>query len=103
MPIGETDERAGQLVLVPGSAPTGLAAIGSAGLDAVQPLAQAVGGLVAEIHRWRSAVWHREAELAAGIPVTIHTGERRRLAVHLESVLRGARKQSGARRPHFTC
>lgn len=35
----------------------------------VRPLAMEIASLLGEINRLRRAVWHREAELAAGVPV----------------------------------
>ena len=64
-------------------------------LDRVRPLAQAIGGLVSEIYRTQSTVWQREAELAAGIPVTLRPAEQQQLAYRLESVLRGGAEAIG--------
>ncbi|MFO7907644.1 MAG: PP2C family protein-serine/threonine phosphatase [Planctomycetota bacterium] len=58
-------------------------------LQRVEPLAQAVGHLTNEWLKAQSALWQREAELAAGIPVTLQPADRLRLARQLESVLRG--------------
>lgn len=55
-------------------------------------LAASIGQVVQHLERTRTALWQREAELAAGVPVTIHPDERHHLAVRLESVLKaGAR------------
>lgn len=91
MPIGQGDANEGKLVLTAGQAP----APGTLALDAIRPLAQAIGGLVAEIHRTQSTVWQREAELAAGIPVTLRPAEQQQLAFRLESVLRGGAEAIG--------
>lgn len=58
-------------------------------LERVRPLAEAVGELLDEIHRAQAAVWQREAELAAGIPLTLRPDEQQQFASRLESVLRG--------------
>ena len=67
----------------------------AASYDSIQPLAQAIGSMVEEIHRTRHAVWQREAELAAGIPVTIRADEQQHLARRLEGVLRGGAEAIG--------
>ncbi|MHB9075948.1 MAG: PP2C family protein-serine/threonine phosphatase [Pirellulaceae bacterium] len=64
-------------------------------LEKIQSLAQAIGVLVAEMHRAQSTVWHREAELAAGIPVTLRPDEQHQLAGRLEAVLRGGAEAIG--------
>jgi sigma-B regulation protein RsbU (phosphoserine phosphatase) len=91
MPIGTTGADEGRLVLSsdqPSPTP-------SLTLDKVRPLAQAIGGLISEIHRTQSTVWQREAELAAGIPVTLRPDEQQQLAYRLESVLRGGAEAIG--------
>lgn len=57
-------------------------------LEQARPLALAVGGLLAEIHRLRHALWQREAELAAGVPVTVRPDDGPHLAERLQSVLK---------------
>jgi len=49
-------------------------------------LAEAIGQLVHELQEARDALWRREAELAAGIPVTLRPNESQQLAERLESV-----------------
>lgn len=93
--VGEDEADAAELVLTPDTARRELPDPLPANLDTVRPWAELVGGLITEVHRWRAAVWHREAELAAGIPVTIRTDEQRKLATHLESVLRGGAEAIG--------
>ncbi len=91
MPIGVPEAGESQLVLVPernGS-------VAAMSLEKVRPLAHAIGGLIAEIYRTQSTVWQREAELAAGIPVTLRPAEQQRLAYQLESVLRGGAEAIG--------
>jgi len=57
-------------------------------LEQARPLALAVGGMLAEIHRLRHALWQREAELAAGVPVTARPDDEAHLAERLQSVLK---------------
>lgn len=64
-------------------------------LEKVQPLAQAVGYLVDQLLEAQAAVWQREAELAAGIPVTLRPEDQRTLAHRLEAVLRGGAEAIG--------
>lgn len=84
MDLGDGVQEFGQLFLFPADSDKG-----TLPLERVQPLAQAVGRLTNEWLKAQSALWQREAELAAGIPVTLQPSERRRLARQLESVLRG--------------
>lgn len=56
--------------------------------DDVRDLAASVGGLVEELHHARHAIWQREAELAAGVPITHHVDEGSHLATRLEAVLK---------------
>ena len=92
MPIGVPGVEDGKLVLTQDeSIPT----TASLPLEKIQPLAQAIGDLVTEMHRTQSTVWQREAELAAGIPVTLRPDEQHQLASRLESVLRGGAEAIG--------
>jgi phosphoserine phosphatase RsbU/P len=43
----------------------------------------------------RTALWHREAELAAGVPVTMHPDEQQHLAARLEAVLKAGAQAVG--------
>jgi phosphoserine phosphatase RsbU/P len=54
---------------------------------AAEKLASAIGELVNEAVAARHALWQREAELAAGVPVTQHADEEAHLAVRLEATL----------------
>lgn len=92
MAIGAGETEAGRLVLVSAESSEGVQAMA---LEQVQPLAQAIGGLLSEIKRAQSTVWQREAELAAGIPVTLRPAEQQQLAHRLESVLRGGAEAIG--------
>ncbi len=64
-------------------------------LERVEPLAAAIGYLLEELLSAQSALWQREAELAAGIPVTLRPEDQRTLAHRLESVLRGGAEAIG--------
>jgi sigma-B regulation protein RsbU (phosphoserine phosphatase) len=52
-------------------------------------LAAAVAELTSELVRTRHALWQREAELAAGVPIVEHRQEKQHLAQRLEAVLQG--------------
>lgn len=56
--------------------------------DHVRPLALAIGSLLGELAETRHALWQREAELAAGVPVNAKPDEEH-LATRLEAVLKG--------------
>ena len=62
---------------------------------AVRELASALGGILAELLRTRHALWQREAELAAGVPLVPHPNEQKHLAARLEAVLRGGAQAVG--------
>lgn len=64
-------------------------------LPAVEPLAGVVSQLTGEILRGETLLWQREAELAAGVPVTPHRDEERHLAERLEAILAGAARAVG--------
>jgi serine phosphatase RsbU (regulator of sigma subunit) len=65
------------------------------GLSAARQLAEAIGGLMRDMLLAQSTVWQREAELAAGIPVTVRPEDQQQLATRLESVLRGGAEAIG--------
>jgi serine phosphatase RsbU (regulator of sigma subunit) len=56
---------------------------------AVRKLASALAGVVGELLKTQHALWQREAELAAGVPLVPHRDEQRQLAARLEAVLKG--------------
>jgi phosphoserine phosphatase RsbU/P len=64
-------------------------------LNEVRPLALAIGDLLGEIQQLRYAVWQREAELAAGVPVKARHDEEPHLAERLEAVLKGGAEAIG--------
>ncbi len=57
-------------------------------VEAAQGLAGSIADLLQELQQTRTALWHREAELAVGVPVTPHPDEQTHLAERLESVLK---------------
>ncbi|MCC7087381.1 MAG: SpoIIE family protein phosphatase [Pirellulales bacterium] len=59
---------------------------------AAESLATAIGQLVNEAVAARHALWQREAELAAGVPVTPHANEETHLALRLEATLQAGVK-----------
>jgi sigma-B regulation protein RsbU (phosphoserine phosphatase) len=65
-------------------------------LDQVRPLALELSNLLGQLQRTRHALWQREAELAAGVPITAHANEAAHLAERLEGVLRGGAEAVGA-------
>jgi serine phosphatase RsbU (regulator of sigma subunit) len=64
-------------------------------LTTARPLALSLASLLAEINRLRHALWQREAELAAGVPVSSRPGDGPHLAERLESVLKGGAEAVG--------
>ncbi len=76
-----------------GSAPDGPS--GSVGRKAVQALASALTGMLGELLKAQHALWQREAELAAGVPLVPHPDEKQHLAVRLEAVLKGGAEAVG--------
>lgn len=63
--------------------------------QAAQQLAASVAGLLSELARARHALWLREAELAAAVPVIPHRCEQAHLAERLEAVLRAGAEAVG--------
>jgi serine phosphatase RsbU (regulator of sigma subunit) len=64
-------------------------------LSQARPLALAIASQVNEITRLRQAVWQREAELAAGVPVAARKDEEPHLAERLEAVLKAGADSVG--------
>jgi phosphoserine phosphatase RsbU/P len=60
-----------------------------------ESLSQAIGNVLGELIETRSALWQREAELAAGVPVVPHRAEQAHLAARLEAVLRAGAQAIG--------
>ncbi len=90
---GATPDSSGRLSLVaspPATDAQQRAAVASnIGLEAARPLALAIAHLLGEANRTRYALWQREAELAAGVPVAMRPNERQHLAERLQCVLQG--------------
>ncbi len=57
-----------------------------------QELASALADVLEELFQTRCALWQREAELAAGVPITASRDGEAHLAVRLEAVLKAAAK-----------
>ena len=75
-----------------------------AGADAAKPaidqedarnLASALSGMLGEVAQTRHALWQREAELAAGVPLVPHAEEQQHLADRLQAVLKGGAEAVG--------
>jgi len=67
---GGGDQPAARLVLAgPQATSADQRVTAIAELQQARPLALAIGGLLGELNRLRHALWQREAELAAGVPV----------------------------------
>jgi phosphoserine phosphatase RsbU/P len=64
-------------------------------LESARVLASALAGMLGELMQTRQALWEREAELAAGVPLVPHPEEEKHLAVRLEAVLRGGAQAVG--------
>ncbi len=62
---------------------------------AAERLAAAIGDVFAELERTQTALWEREAELAAGVPITHRPEDEAHLAVRLEAVLKGGAEAIG--------
>jgi serine phosphatase RsbU (regulator of sigma subunit) len=65
-------------------------AVGPAAADrkSARMLAGSIADLLGELIETRGALWRREAELAAGVPITPHRQPEKHLAERLEAVLR---------------
>ncbi|MEX2118534.1 MAG: SpoIIE family protein phosphatase [Pirellulales bacterium] len=64
-------------------------------LNLAGELAGSVTELLVELARTQHALWQREAELAAGVPLVPHREEQRQLAQRLENVLKGGAEAIG--------
>ena len=76
------------------SEPVGLSAGSSA--EAARQLASAVAGMLSETRQTQHALWQREAELAAGVPLIPADDESNHLAARLEAVLKSGAQAVGA-------
>lgn len=84
----------GRLVLE-GTAPGASSAPTAESLDQARELATSVAEVLGELQQTRRALWEREADLAAGIPVSPRGDEQQHLAERLEAVLRGGAEAVG--------
>lgn len=64
-------------------------------LDGAKRLAEPLAALLTELVRSEQALWRREAELAAGVPVVPRVDEVQHLAARLEAVLESGAKAVG--------
>jgi serine phosphatase RsbU (regulator of sigma subunit) len=64
-------------------------------LNKARELASSLADLLGDLQTARTAICHREAELAAGVPVTAHANEEQHLAARLEAVLKGGAQAVG--------
>ena len=77
--------------------------VGSAGTPAasqvdpraVRELASALSGMLGELLQSQHALWQREAELAAGVPLVPQTEPEKHLAARLQAVLQGGAQAVG--------
>lgn len=63
--------------------------------EAAEELAGSIADLLDELHQSQYALWQREAELAASVPVTPHPDEQTHLAERLETVLKAGAQAVG--------
>lgn len=63
--------------------------------EAARSLASALSGALGELIQARQALWHREAELAAGVPLVPHAHEEQHLAERLHAVLKAGAEALG--------
>jgi serine phosphatase RsbU (regulator of sigma subunit) len=80
----------GHLILEAGSSETA-----NANESSTRHLATAIGGILSDTLRLEHALWEREAELAAGVPLVPADDEGRQLARRLEFVLKGGAEAIG--------
>ncbi len=90
----------GHLRLDPVGAGPGGCGQKSVDLETARSLASTLSGMLGELMQTRHALWQREAELAACVPVVLHTDEQRtdkqtHLAARLEAVLRAGAEAVG--------
>ena len=64
-------------------------------LEQARPLALAVARMLGEINQLKRSIWEREAELAAGVPVSARPDEEEHLAQRLTSVLKSGAESIG--------
>lgn len=97
--INGADDRPGQLLALTPSE----GSLGAGGnpprrshdFAAAQDLADSIGEVLSELNQTRSELWKREAELAAGVPITQHGDDEAHVAVRLDAVLQAGAKAVG--------
>jgi serine phosphatase RsbU (regulator of sigma subunit) len=92
---GDEGAPAGRLTLEPSADVEAANAAQRCDLEHARPLALAVARMLSDINRLKRAVWEREAELAAGVPVTARPDEEAHLAERLTSVLKSGTESIG--------
>ena len=92
---GAPAQRVGNSEMSPFSPPGTAAPVA---FEAARGLATALGGMLGEVLSLRRAVFEREAELAAGVPLVPNPAETEHLANRLQAVLRGGAAGRGLRR-----
>lgn len=63
--------------------------------EAAEEMAESIADVLEELHQSQFALWQREAELAASVPVTPHLDEQTHLAERLEAVLKAGAQAVG--------
>ncbi len=67
----------------------------TADLEKIRPLTTALSSMLGEMLQLQEALWRREAELAAGVPLVPARDEQQHLAHRLEAVLKGGAEAVG--------
>lgn len=66
-------------------------------VETARAMAEPLAGVLGELFRTRYALWEREAELAAGVPLVPHPEEQQHLAARLEAAMKGGAEAVGCR------
>jgi serine phosphatase RsbU (regulator of sigma subunit) len=85
----------GRLILVGSEIAEKCPGVPAIELHQARPLALSLGHLLGEFNRLRAALRQREAELAAGVPIAIRSGDEPHLAERLEAVIQGGAESVG--------
>ena len=95
--LGPSTAAPGSCPSVLKSPPTAQAVESAPGVpfESARALASALAGMLGELMQVRDALRHREAELAAGVPLVPDAKEQEHLAIRLEAVLRGGAEAVG--------
>lgn len=92
---GEDGAPVGRLILEPTAHPETANIAPPCELEHARPLALAIARMLGEVNGLKRAVWEREAELAAGVPVAARPDEEAHLAQRLTSVLKAGAESIG--------